>query len=48
MPVTRAHIEAVRRMLQRHMESGDLARWIALLSDDREFRNSAMSEPVVG
>jgi CRISPR-associated Cas5-like protein len=46
--VTRVHVEAVRGLLQKHMESGDLAAWTALFSDDCEFRNSAMSEPVVG
>ena len=48
MAVTRADIEAVLGMLQKHMASGDIASWTALFSDDCEFRNSVMSKPVTG
>ncbi len=48
MAVTRADVEAVLGMLQKHMASGDMDAWTALFSDDCEFRNSAMSEPVTG
>jgi nuclear transport factor 2 (NTF2) superfamily protein len=46
--VTREDIEGILGMLQEHMASGDMAAWTALFSGDCEFRNSAMTEPVIG
>jgi hypothetical protein len=46
--VTRADVEAVVGLLRKHMASGDMVAWTSLFSDDCEFRNSAMSEPVIG
>jgi len=46
--VTRADVEVVLGMLQKHMTSGDMVAWTTLFSEDCEFRNSVMSEPVTG